>query len=52
MLGRLATKDSPLRLVFLASCQTATTSPADAFRGLAPQLIHAGVPAVLAMQDW
>ena len=51
MLGRLATKDSPLRLVFLASCQTATTSPADAFRGLAPQLIRAGLPAVLAMQD-
>ncbi len=40
-----------LRLVFLASCQTATRSAADAFRGFAPRLIAAGVPAVLAMQD-
>jgi hypothetical protein len=43
--------DDRLRLVFLASCQTATRSPADAFRGLAPQLVAAGVPAVMAMQD-
>jgi tetratricopeptide (TPR) repeat protein len=40
-----------LRLVFLASCQSATRSPADAFRGFAPRLIAAGVPAVVAMQD-
>ena len=39
------------QLIFLASCQTATRSPADAWRGLAPQLISAGVPTVLAMQD-
>ena len=51
MLARLAGPDSPLQLVFLGSCQTATASPADAFRGLAPQLLQAGVPAVLAMQD-
>ena len=44
-------RDDKLRLVFLASCQTATRSPADAFRGLAPGLVDAGVPAVLAMQD-
>lgn len=44
-------QDDKLRLVFLASCQTAKRSPADAFRGLAPQLVAAGVPAVLAMQD-
>jgi hypothetical protein len=43
--------DDKLRLVFLSSCQTATRSPSDAFRGLAPQLVAAGVPAVLAMQD-
>jgi formylglycine-generating enzyme required for sulfatase activity len=42
---------NPLRLIFLASCETATRSPADAFRGLAPQLVAAGVPVVLAMQD-
>ena len=40
-----------LRLVFLASCQSATRSSADAFRGLAPHLLAAGVPAVVAMQD-
>jgi len=44
-------QDDKLRLVFLASCQTATRSPAEAFRGLAPQLVAAGVPAVFAMQD-
>jgi hypothetical protein len=44
-------QENKLRLVFLASCQTATRSPADAFRGLAPRLVTAGVPAVLAMQD-
>jgi hypothetical protein len=47
----LARQRESLRLVFLASCQTATRSPADAFRGFAPQLISAGVPAVVAMQD-
>lgn len=40
-----------LRLVFLASCQTATQSPTDAFAAFAPRLVRAGVPAVLAMQD-
>jgi hypothetical protein len=40
-----------LRLVFLSSCMTATRSPADAFRGLAPRLVESGVPAVVAMQD-
>ncbi len=44
-------RNDKLRLVFLASCQSATSSPADAFRGLAPALVAAGVPAVLAMQD-
>ncbi len=56
MLGRQlidagANEDDKLRLVYLSSCQTATRSPSDAFRGLAPQLVAAGVPAVLAMQD-
>lgn len=48
MLGRI---NSPLRLIYLASCQTAAASLADAFRGVAPALIGAGIPAVLAMQD-
>jgi hypothetical protein len=43
--------DNPLRLVFLSSCETATRSPAGAFIGLAPRLVDAGLPAVLAMQD-
>lgn len=47
----LARQEESLRLVFLAACQTATRNPADAFRGFAPQLIAAGVPAVIAMQD-
>ena len=56
MLGRQladadANADDKLRLVYLSSCQTATRSPSDAFRGLAPRLVAAGVPAVLAMQD-
>ena len=56
MLGRQladagANTDDKLRLVYLSSCQTAMRSPADAFRGLAPRLIAAGVPAVIAMQD-
>jgi hypothetical protein len=51
MLARLAGPDNPLQLVFLGSCHTAVTSPADAFRCLAPQLLRAGIPAVLAMQD-
>ena len=48
--GEVQNEDK-LRLVFLASCQTATRSPADAFRGFAPALVAARVPAVLAMQD-
>jgi hypothetical protein len=56
MLGRQlidagAQSDDKLRLVYLSSCLTATRSPADAFRGLAPRLVAGGVPAVLAMQD-
>jgi len=39
------------RLVFLAACQSATRSTADAFQGLAPRLVSVGVPAVVAMQE-
>ena len=48
MISRLS---QPPQLIYLSSCETATRSPADAFRGFAPTLITAGVPAVLAMQD-
>jgi hypothetical protein len=44
-------REDKLRLIVLASCQSATHSTSDAFRGLAPKLVAAGVPAVLAMQD-
>ena len=37
-------------LIVLAACQSAQRSTVDAFRGLAPQLVRAGVPAVVAMQ--
>jgi|GEM_PF-1556741 len=47
----LVRQGDALRLIFLASCQTATRSPAGAFRGYAPKLVAAGVPAVVAMQD-
>ena len=40
-----------LRLIFLASCESATRSRTDAWRGLAPALVAAGVPAVVAMQE-
>ncbi|MEZ4682436.1 MAG: CHAT domain-containing protein [Caldilineaceae bacterium] len=40
-----------LRLVFFAACQSASRSPVDPFRGLAPRLVDAGIPAVVAMQD-
>lgn len=46
-----ARREDKLRLLFLASCQTAKQNPADPFRAVAPALIQAGVPAVLAMQD-
>ncbi|HNT76985.1 MAG TPA: CHAT domain-containing protein, partial [Anaerolineae bacterium] len=38
-------------LIFLAACQSAERSTVDAFAGLAPRLVQAGVPAVVAMQD-
>ena len=47
----LAKLDGALRLVFLASCQTAMSSPQVPFRGLAMQVVAAAIPVVLAMQD-
>lgn len=40
-----------MRLVFLNACHGATRSSHQALAGLAPQLVLAGVPAVIAMQD-
>lgn len=39
------------RLVFLNACEGAKTSTTDAFRGLGQQLVLAGIPAVVAMQE-
>ncbi len=41
------------RLIFLASCESAKHDPdqVNPFVGLAPKLVAAGVPAVVAMQD-
>lgn len=39
-------------LVFLSACQSAKRDSTDAFVGLAPVLVRAGIPAVVAMQDF
>ena len=39
-----------LRLVFLNTCEGARSGQADAFAGIAQQLVEQGVPAVLAMR--
>ncbi len=46
-----ADSDNKVRMVYLSSCQTATRDSFDAFHGLAPQMVAAGIPAVIAMQD-
>ncbi|HMN28930.1 MAG TPA: CHAT domain-containing protein, partial [Caldilineaceae bacterium] len=43
--------DDKLRLVYLDSCASGSRDTANAFRGFAPALVQAGVPAVIAMQD-
>ncbi len=48
----LARQGAQLRLVFLAACQSAARSSADAFLGLGPKLVSVGMPAVVAMQDF
>jgi CHASE2 domain-containing sensor protein len=49
-LGRLVANETTLRLVVLNSCKGAALSATDAFVGMAPRLVEAGVPAVVAMQ--
>ena len=48
----LARQDVRPQLIFLAACQSAARTTADAFLGLGPKLVQAGVPAVVAMQDY
>ena len=52
LVGMLARQGVRPLLVFLAACQSAVRSSADAFLGLGPKLVSAGVPAVVAMQDF
>ncbi|HKD09182.1 MAG TPA: CHAT domain-containing protein [Bryobacteraceae bacterium] len=40
-----------LRLVYLSTCQSAKRDPLNPFRGVAPELVKCGVPAVVAMQN-
>jgi CHAT domain-containing protein len=49
--GMLARQGAQPQLVFLAACQSATRSTADAFVGLGPTLVTIGAPAVVAMQE-
>ncbi|GAB4565580.1 MAG: hypothetical protein Tsb0020_16580 [Haliangiales bacterium] len=43
--------ETPPRLVFLATCESAARDSTDAFVGIAPKLVRAQVPAVVAMQE-
>jgi hypothetical protein len=52
LIGMLARQQERPRLVFLAACQSAVRSTADAFAGLGPKLVAAGAPVVVAMQDF
>jgi hypothetical protein len=47
--GMLDRLQSPPQLVVLAACQSAQQSLQDVFTGLGPQLVQAGLPAVVAM---
>jgi CHAT domain-containing protein len=50
LVAMLRRQAAPPHLIFLAACQSAERSTADAFAGLAPKLVQAGVPAVVAMR--
>ena len=52
LVGMGARQKTRPRLVFLAACQSAVRSTADAFLGLGPKFIASGMPAVVAMQDF
>ncbi len=48
--GVMLKNQGDLKLVVLNACQGATVSNTQAFVGIAPNLVRAGVPAVVAMQ--
>ena len=45
-------RGSSVRLAVLNACESARTDPADSFAGVAPRLVQAGLPAVIAMQTF
>ncbi len=45
-------RGSNVRLVILNACDSARSDPADSFAGVAPRLVQAGLPAVVAMQTY
>lgn len=47
----LMLKPTSIRLVVLNGCETGAASRQDYFLGMAPKLVHAGIPAVIAMQQ-
>ena len=49
---RMLMSETKLRLVVLVACVSALSPQKDALRGLGPSLVRAGVPAVVAMQDY
>ncbi|MCE7980867.1 MAG: CHAT domain-containing protein [Caldilinea sp. CFX5] len=50
ILANLIRDHDALRLIFLNACEGARSSKADPFAGVAPALVSAEVPAVIAMQ--
>ncbi len=53
VVAQLGAINPPPHLIFLASCDSAKRDPQNAnpYVGLAPQLVQAGIPAIVAMQD-
>ena len=51
LVSMIARQSMRPQLVTLIACQSATRSTGDAFAGMGPKLVSAGVPAVVAMQD-
>jgi len=50
VLSQLLANHQALKLVVLNTCSGGQVNDSEAFRGLAPQLVRQGIPAVVAMQ--
>jgi hypothetical protein len=53
IVAQLGAINPPPHLIFLGACDSAKRDPENAnpYVGLAPQLVQAGIPAIIAMQD-